>query len=263
MRCRPLAVGEGDNGHDREVVAVMRDTTERKAQQQAIEDARAEAERANAAKSHFLATMSHELRTPLNAIIGFSEMLTKEDSLLIGPERRHEYAHLINESGHHLLSVVNGILDMSKIETGNFEIRPEPFAPRYVIGDVLRLLRTRRRARPASISSRGCRNELPEIVADKRALNQIMLNLLSNAIKFTDRGGKVTVSAKAQESTLARPGGHGRGHRRRHRPPTICRASAIRSSRRARATTGAMTAPGSASRSSRGCWRCTAATSTS
>ena len=74
--------------------------------------------------------MSHELRTPLNAIIGFSEMLTKEDSLMIDAERRHEYAHLINEFGHHLLSVVNGILDMSKIETGNFEITPEPFAPR-------------------------------------------------------------------------------------------------------------------------------------
>ena len=201
MRCRPLAAGEGDNGHDREVVAVMRDTTERKGQQQAIEDARAEAERANAAKSHFLATMSHELRTPLNAIIGFSEMLTKEDSLLIGPERRHEYAHLINESGHHLLSVVNGILDMSKIETGNFEIRPEKFAPKHVIGDACDLLRHRAREAGIDLVAR-LPERLPEIIADKRALNQVMLNLLSNAIKFTDRGGKVTVSAKAQESII-------------------------------------------------------------
>jgi cell cycle sensor histidine kinase DivJ len=201
MRCRPLAAGEGDNGHDREVVAVMRDTTERKGQQQAIEDARAEAERANAAKSHFLATMSHELRTPLNAIIGFSEMLTKEDSLLIGPERRHEYAHLINDSGHHLLSVVNGILDMSKIETGNFEIRPEKFAPKHVIGDACDLLRHRAREAGIDLVAR-LPERLPEITADKRALNQVMLNLLSNAIKFTDRGGKVTVSAKAQESII-------------------------------------------------------------
>ena len=119
MRCRALDQSHSD-GSEREVVAVMRDITQRKEQEQAIEAARAESERANAAKSHFLATMSHELRTPLNAIIGFSEMLTKEESLLIGPERRHEYAKLINESGHHLLSVVNGILDMSKIETGNF-----------------------------------------------------------------------------------------------------------------------------------------------
>ena len=149
--------GESDSGHDREVVAVMRDVTERKTQEQALEDARAEAERANAAKSRFLATMSHELRTPLNAIIGFSEMLTKEDSLLIGPERRHEYAQLINNSGHHLLSVVNGILDMSKIETGDFEITPEPFAPARD-RRCLRSAAAPRRARPASISWRGCRN---------------------------------------------------------------------------------------------------------
>src|SRR5262249_14514001 len=122
MRCRPLEQGAGEGGQSGEVVAVMRDITERKAQEQALESARAQAERANVAKSAFLATMSHELRTPLNAIIGFSEMLTKEESLLIGPERRHEYAKLINESGHHLLSVVNGILDMSKIDTGDCEI---------------------------------------------------------------------------------------------------------------------------------------------
>ena len=113
----------------REVVAVLRDVTERKQHQQALLDAHAEAERANAAKSRFLATMSHELRTPLNAIIGFSEMLMKETALMLDAKRRNEYAGLINDSGHHLLSVVNGILDMSKIETDNFEITPEPFAP--------------------------------------------------------------------------------------------------------------------------------------
>jgi two-component system, cell cycle sensor histidine kinase DivJ len=201
MRCRPLAAGEGETEQDREVVAVMRDTTERKAQQQAIEAARAEAERANQAKGHFLATMSHELRTPLNAIIGFSEMLTKESSLLIGPERRHEYAHLINESGHHLLSVVNDILDMSKIETGNFEIRPEAFAPGHVIADACDLLRHKAREAGIDLVAR-LSDKVPEIIADKRALNQIMLNLLSNAIKFTDRGGKVTVGAEAHVSTI-------------------------------------------------------------
>ena len=129
MRCRPLEqpTAEG-GGHDRrEVVAVLRDVTERKRQEQALEDARTEAERANAAKSRFLATMSHELRTPLNAIIGFSDMLKKEQALMLDAGRRHEYAGLINDSGHHLLAVINGILDMSKIETDNFEITPEPF----------------------------------------------------------------------------------------------------------------------------------------
>ena len=124
----------------REVVAVMRDVTERKMQEQALEDARAEAERANAAKSKFLANMSHELRTPLNAIIGFSEMLMNEERMRLDAARRREYAKLINDSGKHLLAVVNGILDMSKMETGDFEITPEPFAPAQVIGNCCDLL---------------------------------------------------------------------------------------------------------------------------
>jgi cell cycle sensor histidine kinase DivJ len=119
MRCRPLdrtaQESAGGEGADREVVSVMRDVTERKVQQQVLEDARAEAERANAAKGSFLATVSHELRTPLNVIIGFSDMLVHEQPLRIDQQRRLDYARMINDSGHHLLSVVNGILDMSKI----------------------------------------------------------------------------------------------------------------------------------------------------
>jgi cell cycle sensor histidine kinase DivJ len=197
MRCRLLERAAGDRGAGacREVVAVLRDITGRKAQEQAVEEARAEAERANAQKSAFLATMSHELRTPLNAIIGFSEMLMKETALRIGPERRQEYAHLINGSGHHLLSVVNGILDMSKIETGNYEIRPERFAPEQVIADCCEILALK--AREAGIELTVTAGpKLPEIVADKRSLNQIMFNLLANAIKFSHHGGKVAVGAK-------------------------------------------------------------------
>ncbi|MEJ2626391.1 MAG: histidine kinase dimerization/phospho-acceptor domain-containing protein [Pseudolabrys sp.] len=133
MRCRPLDRADGvAPASEREVVAVLRDVSERKIQEEALDIARAESARANVAKSRFLATMSHELRTPLNAIIGFSDMLT-DDSLVFEESRRHEYAKLINDSGRHLLSVVNGILDMSKMETGNFKITPEPFAPREAI----------------------------------------------------------------------------------------------------------------------------------
>jgi cell cycle sensor histidine kinase DivJ len=204
MRCRPLEQAGADTGEEgrREVVAVLRDVTGRKQQQQALEDARVEAERANAAKSRFLATMSHELRTPLNAIIGFSEMLQKETELMLDAKRRNEYAGLINDSGNHLLSVVNGILDMSKIETDNFEITPEPFNPGQVIASCCDILALR--AREAGVAlERLVSGDLPEIVADKRALNQIMFNLLSNAIRFTDRGGKVLVSARAEAGNIA------------------------------------------------------------
>jgi len=175
--------------------------TERKRQEQALEDSRVEAERANAAKSRFLATMSHELRTPLNAIIGFSEMLMKESMLTLDAGRRKEYAGLINGSGHHLLAVINGILDMSKIETDNFEITPEPFPPAQAIAGSCDLLALR--AREAGLElEKVVPDDLPDIVADRRALGQILLNLLSNAIRFTDRGGKVTISARAEAASI-------------------------------------------------------------
>ncbi|MGB6731562.1 MAG: PAS domain-containing sensor histidine kinase [Xanthobacteraceae bacterium] len=199
MRCRPFEQAGGEQR--REVVAVLRDVTERKAQEELLLDAHAETERANAAKSRFLATMSHELRTPLNAIIGFSEMLMKEEALALDAARRNEYAGLINGSGHHLLAVVNGILDMSKIETGNFEITPEPFAPAHVVAACCSVLALR--AREAGVHlEKVAPDDLREMVADKRALNQILLNLLSNAIRFTDRGGTVTISVRAEAAHM-------------------------------------------------------------
>ena len=202
MRCRPLDQTARDPAADVEVVAVMRDITERKSQEQALEEARSEAEKAHAAKSQFLATMSHELRTPLNAIIGFSEMIVKEAELSLDAARRHEYAELINDSGQHLLSVVNGILDMSKMESGGFEISAEPFEPREAIVSCSNLMALKARENGIDLVV-SLPQDLPGMVGDQRAFKQILLNLLSNAIKFTERGGAVTVSALVDGADLA------------------------------------------------------------
>jgi cell cycle sensor histidine kinase DivJ len=202
MRCRPLEEArEISVSPEAEVVAVMRDVTERKNQEQALDLARTAAEQADAAKTRFLATMSHELRTPLNAIIGFSEMIVQEDALLLDGARRKEYAQLINDSGQHLLSVVNGILDMSKMESGNFEISPEPFSPRAALVNCCNLLALKARENAIDLVTRAP-DDLPVMAGDPRAFKQIALNLVSNAIKFTERGGKVTVSAGVEGSRL-------------------------------------------------------------
>ncbi|MHB8267011.1 PAS domain-containing sensor histidine kinase [Bradyrhizobium sp.] len=200
MRCRPLEQATTATT-DCEVVAVMRDVTDRKIQEQALDLARTAAEQADASKSRFLATMSHELRTPLNAIIGFSEMIAQEDVLMIDAARRKEYAQLINDSGQHLLSVVNGILDMSKMESGNFEISPEPFAPRGALLNCCNLLALKARENGIDLVTRAG-EDLPVITGDPRAFKQILLNLVSNAIKFTERGGTVTVSAGVEGARL-------------------------------------------------------------
>jgi two-component system, cell cycle sensor histidine kinase DivJ len=179
------------------VVAVMRDVTDRKNQEQALDLARSAAEQADSSKSRFLATMSHELRTPLNAIIGFSEMIMQEEALMLDAARRKEYAQLINDSGQHLLSVVNGILDMSKMESGNFEIMPEPFVPRAALVNCCSLLALKARESGIDLVTRAA-EDLPVMIGDPRAFKQIVLNLVSNAVKFTERGGTVTVSAAVE-----------------------------------------------------------------
>ena len=202
MRCRPLEQASDTTAMlDAEVVAVMRDVTDRKIQEQALDLARTAAEQADASKTRFLATMSHELRTPLNAVIGFSEMIVQEDVLMVDAARRKEYAQLINDSGQHLLSVVNGILDMSKMESGNFEISPEPFAPRAALLNCCNLLALKARDNAIDLVSRAP-EDLPDMTGDPRAFKQIVLNLVSNAIKFTERGGRVTVSADVEGSRL-------------------------------------------------------------
>jgi cell cycle sensor histidine kinase DivJ len=120
---------------------------------------------------------------------------------MLDAARRREYAQLINDSGQHLLSVVNGILDMSKMESGNFEILLEPFAPRAALVNCCNLLALKARENGIDLVTRAP-DDLPVMVGDPRAFKQIVLNLVSNAVKFTERGGTVTVSAGVEGSRL-------------------------------------------------------------
>ncbi|HKH33688.1 MAG TPA: PAS domain-containing sensor histidine kinase [Beijerinckiaceae bacterium] len=189
-------------GHgDYAVVAVTRDISEHKRRTDELEGARLAAERADETKGRFLATVSHELRTPLNAIIGFSEMLAAQGTLEAASDRRREYAQIIHESGQHLLEVVNTLLDMSKIDSGNFDFVPEPFAVAPLVHGCCDLMQLK--AEQAGIAlARDVVGDLPELVADGRACRQILINLLSNAVKFTPRGGLVTVAARRRTDRI-------------------------------------------------------------
>jgi cell cycle sensor histidine kinase DivJ len=177
------------------IVAVTRDIADRKAQEAELLKTRDEAESASRAKTQFLANMSHELRTPLNAVIGFSEILSRELFGALGEARYRDYAHLIHESGEHLLHMVNHILDMSKIEAGKFKIVKEPFDVGPLVKSCCDIMRHTAEQRSLSLIV-DIEPGIPELPADKRACKQMLLNVISNAIKFTDPGGWVRVSAK-------------------------------------------------------------------
>jgi two-component system, cell cycle sensor histidine kinase PleC len=188
-----------------EVLQNLVDKLEQSRQQQTVlarkyEMAKIRAEAANHAKSEFLANMSHELRTPLNAINGFSEIMATEMFGPLGHPRYQEYANDILGSGQHLLSLINDILDMSKIEAGKLSLRFEPVVIDEVVEDTLRLIR--QKAERAGLKVRVHLPQLPEIAADFRALKQILLNLLTNAVKFTPTGGTLTISAIATETNV-------------------------------------------------------------
>lgn len=174
---------------------IGRDVTDRKTNQKALNDALLASEQANRAKSEFLATMSHEFRTPLNAIIGFSEMLKEEYFGKLGADSYVDYANDIHRSGKHMLDLVNDILDFSAIEASKRQMHPEPFSFRDVLKDGIRSVEAQLRDKNLSLKQ-DIPPDLPDVVADKRSVYQIVLNLLSNAAKFTEPGGGITVVAQ-------------------------------------------------------------------
>ena len=154
---------------------------------------RERAEAASMAKSQFLANMSHELRTPLNAILGFSELISTQ-MFKDKPERNVEYAGLINSSGHHLLALINDILDLAKIEAGRWKLEEGELDLYRIADDALQLVMWKAKKNDATLEN-AIDPDLAMLYADERAVRQVLLNLLSNAVKFTPEHGRVTVFA--------------------------------------------------------------------
>jgi len=157
-------------------------------------------EKANRLKSEFLTTMSHELRTPLNAIIGFAEVLRDEIAGSLSKDQK-EYVTDIHSSGHHLLDMINNILDLSKIETGKMHLQYEEFCIEDAINDTLTIINASANNKGISVHT-NIQDNTPLLSADKTKFRQILYNLLSNAVKFTPENGKITINVFQKDNSL-------------------------------------------------------------
>jgi PAS domain S-box-containing protein len=180
------------DGRPYALCGIVTDITERKQAEEAMAASRHEAERANRAKSEFLSRMSHDLRTPLNAVLGFAQLLEMDN---LNTDQRESVAQIL-EAGRHLLNLMNEVLDISRIESGNLSLSPEPVAVAEVVEQVVRLTRPLGTVRRVEV--RRLEEKMPAtfVRADRQRLNQILLNLVSNAIKYNRPNGTVTVSCE-------------------------------------------------------------------
>ncbi len=198
--------GKCEVDSDGDIIAlfgIMQDVTERIQYERELKDAKEAAERAYAAKSQFLANMSHELRTPLNAIIGFSEMMQRQLLGPIGTEKYLDYISGIRESGEHLLDLITDILDMSKIEAGKYELDVEEFSLIKVLRLTAHMIEGRALDAQVKIFCSIPEDIELRMMADRRAVTQMILNLLSNAVKFTEPGGQVSLNYVDHQDTVS------------------------------------------------------------
>ncbi len=188
-----MTLGTVGEGLDRKFCAVLRDMTAFKQTENELVAARRTAEAASAQKSEFLARISHEVRTPLNAIIGFAEVMLDERFGPVGNERYRDYLTDIHASGEHVISLVNDLLDLAKIEAGRMELNFTPVLLNDLVNSGVAMMQPEA-ARERIVLRTSFADRLPPVLVDERAMRQIVINLLSNAVKFTDAGGQVIVS---------------------------------------------------------------------
>ena len=178
---------------------ILRDMSHWRRTERSMEEARAQAERDSQAKSEFLAKVSHEIRTPLNAILGFAEVIMDERFGPVGNERYKEYLRDIHASGAHVMSLVNDLLDLSKIEAGKLDLTIAPVDANRVVSECVSIMQPQAN-REKVITRLALAARLPAIHADERSLRQIVLNLLANAVRYNEPGGQVIVSTALSDS---------------------------------------------------------------
>ncbi|NUN64448.1 PAS domain S-box protein [Pseudanabaena biceps] len=183
-----------DQGELIEILSVGADITDRKQVEKELKSAKEIADMANRAKSEFLANMSHELRTPLNGILGYAQILKRSDN----PQKHREGLEIIQRSGEHLLTLLNDILDLSKIEAKKLELNPSECDLNKLLQSIIDMFQLQMRAKDVQLIYQPV-TTLPNVYGDEKRLRQVLINLLGNAVKFTDRG-KVTLTVNAQPS---------------------------------------------------------------
>lgn len=194
-----MTIGAVTSGATRKYCVVLRDITQWKKAEEDLTTARRRAEEASVHKSDFLAKISHEIRTPLNAIIGFSELMMDERFGPVGNERYKDYLRDIHVSGSHIMSLVNDLLDLSKVEAGKMDLRFEAVGLADIVSECVAMMQPQANRERIIIRS-SLPVGVPPVVADPRSIRQVVLNLLSNAIKFTPAGGQVIVSTTAEDN---------------------------------------------------------------